>query len=105
MGGGAGGGAPIQNNLVIAIIGTVLGLCCNICLLPVGSVPGIIGIVFASQVNKLVAAGDIAGAQAKAKNAKILGLVSIGLGVVGIVFYVIWIAVNGTYSWNFSSSN
>jgi hypothetical protein len=94
----AAGGAPMQNYLVLTIIGTVLGLfCCDI----IGAIPGIIGIVFATQVNKLAAAGDIAGAQAKANQAKILGIVSIALGAVGLVINIIALA---TGNWNVGSN-
>jgi hypothetical protein len=88
------GGAPIQNNLVIAIIGTVLGFfCCCF-----GVIPGAIGIYFATQVSKLAAAGDLAGAESKAKTAKILGIVGIALGATGIVLNIIS-AITG--NWNF----
>lgn len=88
----------MQNYLVLTIIGTVLGLfCCDI----IGAIPGIIGIVFATQVNKLAAAGDIAGAQAKANQAKILGIVSIALGAVGLVINIIALA---TGNWNVGSN-
>ena len=88
----------MQNYLVLTIIGTVLGFfCCDF----IGAIPGIIGIVFATQVNKLAAAGDIAGAQAKANQAKILGIVSIALGAVGLVINIIALA---TGNWNVGSN-
>lgn len=92
----ASGGAPIHNYLVLNIIATVFGvLCCDI----LGGIPGIVGIVFATQVNKLAAAGDIAGAQSKANTAKILAIVSIALGALGLVVNLV-AAVTG--NWNFT---
>jgi len=48
-------------------------------------------IIFAAQVNGKVAAGDTAGAQDASKKAKMFSFIAIGLGLVGIVIYVIWI--------------
>jgi hypothetical protein len=69
----------VQNYLVFAILATVL------CCLPAG----IPAIVYAAQVNGKLAAGDIAGAQAASKNAKMWCWISFGLGlVVGLVMVV-----------------
>jgi hypothetical protein len=46
-------------------------------------------IIFATQVNGKVAAGDIAGAQEASKKAKMFSFIAIGLGLVGILIYVI----------------
>jgi hypothetical protein len=46
-------------------------------------------IIFAVQVNNKVQAGDIAGAQDSSKKAKMFSFIAIGLGVLGIVCYVI----------------
>ncbi|MFZ4514848.1 MAG: CD225/dispanin family protein [Acidimicrobiia bacterium] len=100
MGGGAPApGGQIQNYLVLNIIGTAFAvLCCCF----VGGIPGIIGIVFSTQVNKLAASGDMAGAMSKANTAKILGIISIALGALGLVGWIINIVTGG---WNFSTSN
>ena len=88
-----GGFTLIELIVVLTIIGTVLPLifCCCI-----GAIPGIVGIVFSTQVNKLAAAGDVAGAQAKANTAKILGWVGIGLGALGLVVNVIMFATGNS---------
>ena len=70
--------APIQNYLVPAILVTVL------CCLP----GGIVAIIYAAQVNGKVQAGDIAGAQKAANNAKNWSLWS---AVAGLVFGVLYI--------------
>jgi hypothetical protein len=71
----AGGSATVPNNLVIAIISI---FCCW----PLA----IAAIIFATQVNSKVAAGDIAGAQEASKKAKTFSYIAIGIGV---VFYLI----------------
>jgi uncharacterized membrane protein YvbJ len=69
--------APVQNYLVFAILVTVF------CCLPTG----IAAIVFAAQVNGKLQAGNLAGAQADSKNAKLWCLISLGLGLGGILIY------------------
>src|SRR5437588_8460235 len=76
-------GATVPNYLVFAILTTVL------CCLPTG----IPAIVFAAQVNGKLQAGDIAGAQAASKNAKMWCWISFGVGLVVGLFYVLVIAV------------
>ncbi len=76
----AGGSATVPNYLVPAIISI---FCCWPLAIP--------AIIFATQVNGKVAAGDIAGAQDASKKAKMFSFIAIGLGLVAIVIYVIWI--------------
>jgi len=70
-----GGSATVPNNLVIAIISI---FCCW----PLA----IAAIIFATQVNSKLAAGDIAGAQEASAKAKKFSYIAIG---VGLVCYVI----------------
>jgi hypothetical protein len=72
----------VQNYLVFAILATVL------CCLPAG----IPAIVYASQVNGKLQAGDIAGAQAASKNAKLWCWISFGAGLAATVIYGFLIA-------------
>jgi hypothetical protein len=73
-------GATVPNYLVFAILTTVF------CCLPTG----IPAIVFAAQVNGKLQAGDIAGAQAASKNAKMWCWISFGLGLgVGLLYMLI----------------
>ncbi len=76
----AGGSATVPNYLVPAIISI---FCCWPLAIP--------AIIFATQVNGKVAAGDIAGAQDSSKKAKMFSFIAIGLGLVAIVIYIIWI--------------
>ena len=76
----AGGSATVPNYLVPAIISI---FCCWPLAIP--------AIIFATQVNGKVAAGDIAGAQDASKKAKMFSFIAIGLGLVCIVIYIIWI--------------
>ncbi len=82
----APGAAPaakpqISNYLIPAVLVT---LCCC---LP----GGIVAIVYATQVNSKLQAGDIAGAQAASKNAKLWCMVAAG---VGLVVMLVVIALN-----------
>lgn|SRR5262245_12577720 len=62
----------IENNLVLAIVVTVL------CCLPFG----IAGIVYAAQVNPRALTGDLRGARESARKAKLWSLWGLGIGVV-----------------------
>lgn len=81
-----------QNNLVLAIVGTVLGICSPCC---VGIIVGVVAIVFATQVDSKYNAGDYFGAEKAAKNTKILSYVAIGLGVLGFLYTIISILTVG----------
>lgn len=70
--------APVSNNLVLAIIATVLSL---FCCLP----HGVVSLIFAVQVNKKAEAGDIQGAQNAAKQAKMWAWISIIVSALWIV--------------------
>lgn len=77
--------AKPDNYLVLAIVATVLGLCSCI-----GTIIGIVAIVFATQVDSKYNLGDYAGAESSSKNAKLLsiiGLVIAGLGIIGSIIY------------------
>jgi Interferon-induced transmembrane protein len=78
----AGGSATVPNNMVPAIISI---FCCWPLAIP--------AIIFASQVNGKAAAGDLAGAQDSAKKAKMFAFIAIGLGVAGILIYVIMLVL------------
>jgi len=74
------GQPAIQNYLVPAILIT---LCC--------CVPaGIVAIVYAAQVNSKLAAGDILGAQASARLAKIWTWAGVGGGILLGILYAIF---------------
>jgi len=80
----SGAPASVPNYLVPAIISL---FCC----LPLG----IVGVIFAAQVNGKVAAGDTAGALDAAKKAKMFSFIAIGLGLLGIVCYVLFVVIMG----------
>jgi hypothetical protein len=74
----AGARASVPNHLVWAI------LCTLFCCVP----GGIVAIVYAAQVDGKVAAGDIAAAQASARNAATWCWISAGVGlVIGILYF------------------
>lgn len=84
-------GAKPDNYLVWTILSTLL------CCLPVGA----IGIYYSTQVDKLWAQGDVAGAYDRARTARNL---AIGAAVFSLVLFVVWILfliVLG--DWNFDT--
>ena len=80
-------GASVPNYLIPAIISL---FCC----LPLG----IAGVIFSAQVNTKVAAGDTAGALDSSKKAKMFSFIAIGLGLAGIICYVLFFVVIGGLS-------
>jgi hypothetical protein len=78
----AGGTTTVPNYLVMAIISA---FCC----MPLG----VVAIVFAAQVNNKVAAGDMAGALDSSKKAKMFSFIALGLGLVAVLIYVVWIVL------------
>ena len=83
----AGGSATVPNYLVPAIISI---FCCWPLAIP--------AIIFATQVNGKVAAGDIAGAQDSSKKAKMFSFIAIGLGLLLILCYVIMLILGVSLS-------
>lgn len=79
-----------DNYLVMAIIGTVLGLCSCI-----GLVLGIIAIVFATQVDSKYNMGDFDGAMKASSNAKILSIIALVFGILGVIGNIIYMIVVG----------
>jgi hypothetical protein len=78
----AGGTATVPNYLVPAIISI---FCCWPLAIP--------AIIFATQVNSKLAAGDTAGAEDSSKKAKMFSFIAIGLGLLGILIYVIMLVL------------
>jgi hypothetical protein len=77
-----GGSATVPNYLVPAIISI---FCCWPLAIP--------AIIFATQVNGKVAAGDIAGAQESSKKAKMFSFIAIGLGLLAGIIWLILFAL------------
>jgi hypothetical protein len=75
----------VPNYLLFAILSTAF------CCLPFG----IVAIVYASQVNGLVAAGNVQAAKDAAKKAKIWSLVSVGGWAAVVAMYVVFLIVVG----------
>lgn len=84
--------APYPTYLAWSITIAVLGLC--FCCL-IGSAPGIVAIVFGSQVNTKFNAGDDAGARKASETAKIWCWVGTALVAIGILWTVVSFFING----------
>lgn len=82
-----------ENNLVIAIVSTVLGLCSPCC---IGLILGVIAIVFANQVNSKFNLGDYSGALQAAKNSKLLSYIALGITALYLVYIVFIVVTQGT---------
>jgi hypothetical protein len=80
----SGAPANVPNYLIPAIISL---FCC----LPLG----VVGVIFAAQVNGKIAANDIPGAMDSSKKAKLFSFLAIGLGLAGIICYILMIVIFG----------
>ena len=76
---GPAGSEPPPSNLVWAILTTIF------CCLP----PGIVSIVFASQVNGKWAAGDYAGAAESSRKARRWAIIAAVVGLVVTILYIV----------------
>ena len=86
---------PVPNNwLIPAILATIF------CCLPTG----IVGIIYANQVNTKLLAGDYNGALQSSQNAKTWTYVSVGLAVAAIVIWCLFFGGIGLISNSQSSS-
>lgn len=82
----SGATSDVPNYLIPAILSTIF------CCLPLG----VASIIFATQVNTKLAAGDTAGAIEASKKAKMFMFISVGLGVlVYVVVIILWVFVFG----------
>lgn len=88
-----------NNNLALAIIATIISLitCCG-WISCIGVILGIIAIVFSTQVDSKYLAGDYAGAESTAKNAKLLSLIAIGTVVLSIVWIIVTVVMAGGFA-------
>ena len=74
----------VENYLVQAVLTAFF------CCMPVG----VVGIIYAAQVNSKLMAGDVAGAQAAAKNAKMWSWIAFGSGLAIMIGYGVVIALS-----------
>lgn len=86
------GGVPTPNYLAWSIVVSILGLClcCG-----VGSIPGIVAIVFGSKVNTALARGDFVEAKRLSDAAKLWCWIGTALVAVAIIINIIWFATGG----------
>jgi hypothetical protein len=76
-----------------SIIATVLSLC--LCCI-IGTIPGIVAIVFSSKVNGALGRGDYAEAQRASSNAKIWAWITTAANILGLVYYG-WLVSSGQW--------
>jgi hypothetical protein len=82
----AGSTTEIPNYLIPAILATIF------CCIPVG----VVSIIFATQVNSKIAAGDTAGALEASRKARMFMFITIGAGLlIWVLCIVLWIFVFG----------
>ncbi len=84
---------PVPNYLAWAIVITIVAFC--VCCV-VGAIPGVVAIVFATQVNSKLAAGDRAGAEQASKNAKLWSWITTGLVIFGLLLNILSYATGGS---------
>lgn len=81
-----------NNYMVLAIIGTILGLFTPCCL---GIVLGIIAIIYATQVNTKYNIRDFEGSLKSSKTAKILSIISVVIGGISLIIFTVNIVLYG----------
>lgn len=81
--GGAATGERIDTWLWQSIVATLL------CCLPLG----VVGIVFAAQAQSAINVGNLDEARAKASTAKTMTLIAVGLGLAGIVIWLLFFVI------------
>lgn len=89
--GAASAPGAIPNHMAWAIVATVLGfcLCCP------SIVSGIIAIVYSSQVNTKLNAGDTAGAREASDKAKLWCWITTGLALLGLLLNIVFLVSGG----------
>jgi hypothetical protein len=84
--------APIQNNMTLAVVTTLLAFIFNFmgcCCFPVTLATGITAIVFASKVDGLRAGGNEEGALAASRKAKTWSYITAGLGALFLALFIV----------------
>lgn len=76
-----------NNYMALSIVSTILSVCSIWCL---GLILGIIAIVMSSQSTSKYNNGDYNGSVKSAKVAKILGIISLALTVIGLIAYYVY---------------
>ena len=83
---------PVPTYMAWSIVVTIVSLC--VCCI-VGTIPGIVAIVFSSKVNGALDRGDYAGAQQASRNAKLWAWIATGLCIVGLLLNIWFYSTGG----------
>ncbi|HEY4583872.1 MAG TPA: CD225/dispanin family protein [Lysobacter sp.] len=84
--------SPVPNYMVWSIAITIVSLC--VCCI-VGTIPGIVAIVFSSKVNGALDRGDFAEAGRASANARLWCWITTGLCVLGLLLNIVFMATGG----------
>ncbi|TCZ85020.1 CD225/dispanin family protein [Lysobacter sp. N42] len=84
---------PVPTYLAWSIIGTVLSLC--LCCI-IGTIPGIVAIVFSTQVNSALNRGDYVAAQRASSNARLWCWITTALNILGLL-WVSYVVATGQW--------
>ena len=84
--------SPVPNHMVWSIAITIVSLC--VCCI-IGTIPGIVAIVFSSKVNGALDRGDFAEAKRSSDNAKLWCWITTGLCILGVVLNIVFLATGG----------
>ena len=90
------GGERIPNYLAWSIVVTILSLC--LCCV-IGTIPGIVAIVFSSKVNSALDRGDFAEAKRSSDTAKLWCWITTGLCALGLLINIGVMATGGMASY------
>lgn len=86
------GGTPVPNYMAWSIVITILSVCfCCV----IGTIPGIVAIVFSSKVNSALDRGDFAEAKRASDTAKLWCWITTGLTALGLLINVFWMMSGG----------
>ncbi len=83
---------PVPTYMAWSIVVTIVSLC--VCCV-IGTIPGIVAIVFSSKVNGALDRGDYAAAQEASRNAKLWAWIATGLCIVGLLINIAFVATGG----------
>lgn len=83
---------PVPTYMAWSIVATIVSLC--VCCV-IGTIPGIVAIVFSSKVSGALDRGDYAEAKRASDNAKLWCWITTGLCILGLILNIVFLATGG----------